>query len=224
MPVLLFSALVVAALTSLGVGAYYFEHARLDGVHALLALFLSTNLLICYWEICLFFRRDHIADRAEYWRERQQETGRAPGAEFLTTRVPLRRLLSTELWGDLWSAYSTYDGSYADRRTFGFNVDMGNGFFTPAPTLLLYAAFTIEFMPAVYAGILGIALFWQWTYVTSLYWVSFHVAGRHRKIGMSRLYYLYVVAPNSIWILLPLLGLYVSIRLILDGHYGVLGF
>lgn len=223
MTVILFAVLAVTGLTLPGIGLHYHEHGGLDPAYCLLALFFSANLLICYWEACLFFRRDHIAGRAEYWRERQQKTGRAPGAEFLTSRVPLRRLLSTELWGDLWSAYSTYDGSYADRRTFGFNVDMGNGFFTPVPTLLLYAAFTVEFMPALYAGILGVALFWQWAYVTSLYWVSFHVAGRHRQIGMNRLYYLYVVGPNSVWILFPLLGLYVSIRLIVEGHYGVLG-
>ena len=35
--------------------------------------------------------------------------------------------------------------------------------------------------------------------------------------------YTYVGAPNAVWVLCPLLGLYVSLRLILDGNYGVLG-
>ena len=223
MPVVLFAMLVVAGFTLPGIALHYWEHGGLNPAYCILALFFSINLLICYWEICLVLRRDHIADRAEHWRKRQRETGCTPGMEFLTSRVPLRDLLSARLWGDLWSAYSVYDGSYGDHRTYGFNVDMGNGFFTPIPTLLLYAAFTVDFMPAVYAGILGIALFWQWAYITSLYWVSFHTAGRRRQIGRRYLYYAYVVAPNSIWILLPLLGLYVSIRLIVDGHYGILG-
>lgn len=29
---------------------------------------------------------------------------------------------------------------------------------------------------------------------------------------------------NAPWVLFPLLGLYVSVRLILDGNYGVLGY
>ena len=34
---------------------------------------------------------------------------------------------------------------------------------------------------------------------------------------------LHVHIANSMWILFPLLGLYVSVRLVLDGNYGVLG-
>lgn len=88
---------------------------------------------------------------------------------------------------------------------------------------VLYATFTIGFLPAVVAGILGVMLSWQWTYVTSVYWVSFFVAGRHRRIGRAELYG-YIGAMNAPWVLFPLLGLYVSVRLILDGNYGVLGY
>lgn len=223
MPVILFAVLVVAVFTLLGTGVHYYEHGNLNWVFLLMALFLSTNLLIAGWEICLFLRRDHIKSRSEYWRDRQKETGRAAGIEFLTSRVSWRNMLSPTFWADVWAAYSFYDDAYTDRGTFGFNADTGNGFFTPIPTLFLYAALTTGFIPAIYTGIIGIALFWQWTYVSSLYWVSFLIAGRQHRIS-KREVYAYVFSPNAAWIVFPILGLYMSARLIIDGNYSVLGY
>ena len=218
-----FSAVAIATLTLLGVGARYLVQGDLNAVHGLFSLFFSTNLLICYWEACLYLRRDYIEKRAVYWRERRRETGRTPAVEFLTTRVPLRRILSPAVWADAWATYSMVDESYADRRTFGFTVDIANGFFTPVPTLVLYGAFTVGLLPAVATGILAAMLFWQWVYVSSLYWVSFFVAGRRALITKGE-FLVYVGAPNAFWVLCPAFGLYVSVRLILDGNYSVLGF
>ena len=118
--------------------------------------------------------------------------------------------------------YALYDGSYADRRTYGFNADVSNEFFTAIPTLVLHATFTVAFLPAVFAGILGVMLFWQWTYMTSVYYVSFFVAGRQKLLSRSETL-LYIWGASSPWVVFPLLELYVSIRLIVDGDYGVLG-
>ena len=222
-PAGLLAALAVAVLTLTGVGTRYYVRGDLDVLHCLLSLFFSTNLVVCYWEACLFFRRDYIEERTEYWRRRQRETGRRPAVEFLTARVPLRQALSPTVWADVWATYSLFDGSFSDRRTYGFNVDVANGFLTPVPTLILYAAYTVDFLPAVLAGILGVMLSWQWAYATSVYWVSFFVAGRQRRITRGELY-TYIGAMNAPWVLYGLLGLYVSVRLILDGDYGVLGY
>ncbi|MDE0263964.1 MAG: hypothetical protein OXJ37_16290 [Bryobacterales bacterium] len=222
-PAGLFAALAVAILALLGIGTRYYAHGDLNAVHCLLSLFLSTNLLICYWEVCLFLRPDYIEMRARYWRERSSMTGRTPAREFLLTKVPLTRILSPTVWADVWAAYSYYDGSYADRRTFGYNADIANGMVTLAPTLILYAAYTFDLLPAVLAGILGVMLFWQWTYVTSVYWASFFVANRHAQISRREVY-TYICGVNSPWVLCALLGLYVSVRLILDGNYSVLGY
>ena len=146
-----------------------------------------------------------------------------PVVEFLTTEVPFRKILSPTVWADVWAFYSLYDGSYTDRRTYGFNIDIANGFFTPVPTLVLYAAFTVAFLPALFAGILGVMLFWQWAYATSVYLVSFYVAERHKLISRGDVA-IYIWGSNATWLLFPLLGLYVSIRLIVDGNYSVLGY
>ena len=218
-----FTGLVIAVLTAAGIGARYGLRGDFDVIHAFLILFFSINLVICHWEICLFFKRDYIEKRAEYWRERRQQTGRTSAVEFLTAKVPLARILSSATWADVWATYSQYDSSYVDRRTYGYNVDIANGFVTPLPTLILFAAYTVDFLPALVTGIIGIMLFWQLTYATSVYWVSFFVARRQDRIS-RRDKYIFIWATNSPWVLCALLGLYVSIRLIVDGDYGVLGY
>ena len=219
----LFAALAIVLLAMLGIGTRYYVFGDLNAIHSLLSLFFSANLVICYWEICLFLKRDYIEERTEYWRARQRETGRTPAVEFLLTRVPMTRIFSPSVWADVWATYSQIDGSFSDRRTWGFNVDVANGFFTPLPTLVLYAAITYDFMPAVLAGMLGLVLSWQWAYATSVYGVSFFMAGRQRLITRTELY-TYVGALNAPWVLFGLLGMYVSARLILDGDYRVLGY
>ena len=219
----LFTVLVIATLTLAGIGARYWVRGDFNVIHALLILFLSINLVICYWEVCLFLRRDYIGLRAEYWRKRWQETGRKPATEFLTAKVPLTRILSPTVWADVWATYSQFDDSYADRSTYGYNVDVANGFATPIPTLILYAAFTFDILSAPVAGIVGVMLFWQWMYTTSVYGVSFFSANRQTRISRKDMY-IYVWATNSPWVLFALLGLYVSIRLIVNGDYSVLGY
>ena len=219
----LFAALAVMLLTLLGIGSRYDVVGDLNVVHSLLSLFFSTNLVVSYWEICLFLKRDYIEERTEYWRQRQRETGKTPAVEFLTTRVPIKRILTPTVWADVWATYSQIDASFSDRRTWGFNVDVANGFFTPLPTLVLYAALTLNFMPAILTGMLGLILSWQWAYATSVYWVSFFMAGRQRLITRTELF-VYVGALNAPWVFFGLLGMYVSTRLILDGDFRVLGF
>ena len=222
-PTGLLVALIIAVLAFPGIVTRYYMHGDLNLIHSYLILFFSINLLICYWEACLFLRHDYIEARTEYWCERRRETGRTPAAEFFLARVPLTQILSPTLWADTWATYSQYDDSYTDRRTFGYNADIANGFVTPIPTLILYAAYTLDFLPTLFAGILGVMLFWQWTYVTSVYWVSFFAAKRQTRISRRELYF-YILTINSYWVLSALLGLYVSICLILDGSYSVLGY
>ena len=221
LPAGLLSALAVAVLALLGIGVRYFALGELNVIYSLLSVFFSANLLICYWEVCLFLRRDYIETRSEYWRDWKNMTGRTPHREFLTTKVPLAQVLSPTVWADVWATYSQFDTSYTDRRTFGFHADIGNGFVTPAPTLILYASYALNLVPAVLAGIVGVMVFWQWTYVTSVYWVSFFVANRQARITRRELY-AYIWGTNSPWVLFALLGLFVSVRLILDGNYSVL--
>lgn len=190
--------------------------------YTLLAFFLSVNLLACYWEICLLLRGATIEERRQHWEKLGSNSQIAPALEFLTMSVPLRQAFSTKVWADLWGVYSLFDASYADKKTYGFNVDIANGVVTPVLSLVLLATITVPFLPGRVAGILGVLLFWQWIYVTSVYIVSFFVAGRHRLISRKE-QFVYIWVPNLFWILLPIFGFYVSVRLVLDGTYTVLG-
>lgn len=216
------TVVAVGLLALPGIGVRYLLHGDLDVFQALLTLFFSISLVICYWEMCLFFRRDYIEQRVEFWRRRWDDTGKTPAVEFLTTSVPLNRILSPTVWADVWATYSMFDSAYADRNTYGFNIDIANGFATPAPTLILYVTYTAGLLPAVAAGILGAMLFWQWVYASSLYLVSFFVGQKQTRVT-RREFYTYIFGPNAIWIVMPVLGLYVSVRLILDGDYNALG-
>ena len=189
----------------------------------MLTLLLSVNPVICSCELCLFLKRDHVEQRAGYWRRRWQDTGRAPGVEFLAGKVPWPKVLSATVWADVWAACWRYDESYADRHTYGFNVSIGSGFVTPLPTVVLYAAFTFDILLALIAGMIGTMLFWQLLYAPSICWVSFFMAGRQHRVSRRDLY-IYVWGTNSPWIPGALLGLYVSIRLILDDDYSVMGY
>lgn len=222
MPIWLFSGLVIVAVSLVGIVTRLSLYGELDALYAVFAVFFSTNLLISYWEICLLHRRDYIEQRVAHWRDRHQESGRSPVVQFLLAKVSLARPFSPNVWADAWASYSVYDGSYVDRRTFGFNCDIANGYFTPLPTLVLYATFTVGFLPAVVTGILAAMLFWQWVYVSTVYVVSFFVAKRHRQVRPGEVFR-YIVVPDSPWVLIPMLGIYVAVRLIMDGDYGVLG-
>ncbi|MYD45138.1 MAG: hypothetical protein F4W92_02130 [Gammaproteobacteria bacterium] len=220
--VLSFTLLCIFVLIGIGLGTRYYLKQDLSIIYVILSVFFSTNILICWWEVCLFVQRTLIEHRTTYWRERRCETGKLPHIEFFTAKIPIKRAFSSKTWADIWATYAQYDPSFADRRTYGFNVDIANGFFTLLPTIFLYATLTAYIVPAYVAGIVGLMLCWQWTYMTSVYWISFFVAKRHLNIPKRDLY-LYILGTNAPWLLFPLLGLFVSIRLIVDGNYSILG-
>lgn len=48
------AALVIAALAGAGMGIGYLAHGHLNAWYCLLSLFVSINIVICYWEACHF--------------------------------------------------------------------------------------------------------------------------------------------------------------------------
>lgn len=222
-PALLLVALVIVAFAALGMAVRYGLYGHLSLVYCVFAVFFSINLLICFWEVSLYLAHDRLDQRAEHWRNLHRETGVSPAMALFGSKVPPGKILSPAWWINIWAAYCHYDDAYKDRGSFAFNVDVANGFTSWIPTLILYAAYTVNFLPAVAAGIIGAMLFWQWVYNSTLYWVSFRVAGRHESIRPFDMW-LYVFSLNFVWIAIPMFGIYVSVRLILDGNYQVLGF
>ena len=129
-------------------------------------------------------------------------------------------MFSFREWTWIWSTYSLFDPGYSDRRSFGYNIDVGNGFTTLIPATLFAFGMTFEFIPARILGIIGVIIFWQMFYGVVVYFFQFFNNGRHEGHTVRDVL-LFVGVSNVLWWVFPLLGLCASIRLIMDGSYAV---
>ena len=222
MNVIMFVGLLISAIFGVSVYNHYQVLGNFNANYLLVMFFLSLNMLICLWEQCLLARIDHIARRNGEYQKRFPGDKNRPVLNFLFSKVTFGNVLSPTFWSDVWSTYSLFDGSYADKRTLGFNLDVGNGLWTLIPCLILHLGFTYHFLPANVIGIVALCFFYQVTYCTALYWFAFFNVGRHRLISFAE-NMIYIVGTNCPWFLFGLLGIYVSVRLILENSFAVFG-
>lgn len=210
---------VVVAGTALPVALHV--HAHGWNVHeAALAFFLWLNVIIAGWELCLFARigeleRGHAALRETY-RGRELDAVRA----FFTRRVPLTRALSPTVWSELWATYALFDESYADRRSFGFAIDVGNGVTTLVPALLFLYGMTFELVSPRVLGIVGLLACYQMWYGTLVYFFTFVFNRRYRGHSRGNLA-LFVGLSNGLWFTFPLWGMAVAIALVDSNSYAI---
>lgn len=222
MNVITVTGVLIGSLTGLSVFNHYRTLGNVNLVYLLVVLFLWINVVICWWEICLWLRSDHIARRNEEFGKRYANDKSRPVLDFLFSKVTPGNALSPTFWADVWSTYSLFDGSYADKRTLGFNLDVGNGLWTLIPCAILHVGFTYHVLPANVTGIIALCFFYQVSYCTAVYWFSFLNVGRYRLISFQE-NMIYIVGTNSPWFLFGLLGMYASIRLILENSFAVFG-
>jgi hypothetical protein len=218
------TAAVIGTVVLVGTLFHTWLHQRVHGVYSAtqigLVFFLVTNVMIAWWEIALFVCQDQI--RSEYEAIKEPYRGREMTriAEIFARPIPLFRVLSFSQWTTIWSSYSLFDPGYSDRRSYGYNIDVGNGFTTLIPATLFAFGMTFEMMPARILGIIGVILFWQMFYGTAVYFFQFFNNGRHKGHSLRDLL-LFVGITNLMWFIFPIWGLSASVRLILDGSYSV---
>ena len=75
--------------------------------------------------------------------------------------------------GSVIAHYAIWDPSYADRKSFGFAADVGNGFVTLVPSLILFFGITFPILPPVVLGLIGAFIFYQKFYCTTLYFFTY---------------------------------------------------
>ncbi len=109
--VLSFTAVCVTILIICGLGTRYYLKQEFCTIYVILSVFFSFNILICWWEACLFLQRTRVENRTAYWRERRVQTGRLPHVEFFTTKIPLKQAFNSKTWADIWATYAQYDPS-----------------------------------------------------------------------------------------------------------------
>jgi len=218
------TAAVIGIVVVIGTLFHTWLHQRVHGVYNAtqvgLAFFLVINVMIAWWEIALFVCQDQI--RSEYEAIKEPYRGREMTriAEVFARPIPLFRVLSFSQWTTIWSSYSLFDPGYSDRRSYGYNIDVGNGFTTLIPATLFAFGMTLDLMPARVLGIIGVIIFWQMFYGTAVYFFQFFNNGRHKGHSLRDLL-LFVGITNLMWFIFPIWGLSTSVRLILNGSYSL---
>ena len=218
------TAAIIGIVIVTGTSFHIWLHQRVHGVYNPtqigLAFFLVINVLINWWEIALMVCQDQI--RAEYDTIKEPYRGREMQriGEIFARPIPLLQVLSFRQWTTIWSSYSLFDPGYSDRRSFGYNIDVGNGFTTIIPAALFAFGMTFELMPPRWLGILGLIMFWQMFYGTAVYFFQFFNNGRHKGHSVKDLL-LFVGITNLMWFVFPIWGLCASIQLVLDGSFAV---
>lgn len=222
MPVGIFISLFIVGVTGATAYNHYLVHDSFNINYFVVMFFLVLNLLICFWELCLLARpkqvkADYDRNMSLYRDDKQQAV-----MNYMQARVTPRNLLSASFWSQTWSSYALFDGSYADKRTYGYTIDIGNGLSTLVPGILLHFGLTYHFLSAQVLGIIALLFFYQVTYGTVLYWISFIINKRYQQITFKE-NMIYIVGTNAPWFILGLFGIYTAIRLVIDNNYSVFG-
>ena len=218
-----FLILFVVITTALPIYFHNVEHDKYNIYHMLLSFFLPLNSLIALWEISLGLNIDYIKQiyttvlRKKYAGNKRFNSVK----DFFLMNLSLSNMFSLKFWSLVWSTYSLYDESYSNRESFGFFVDVGNGWTTLVPSLLYLYAMTYDIMPAKVLGIIGIIKFYQELYGTCIYFLSFILNKRY--VGKTAVEVaLFVVLTNGLWFFFPLVGIYTSVQIILADSLAVL--
>ena len=213
-------AFTVVAGTALPIALHHREHGLFNGYQALLAFFLWLNTIIAFWEICLFFSIDLVADRHAEMTETFAGRAFARSIDFMMSTVSLRKLWHPSSWTGVWTSYAGFDESYANKSSYGFFVDVGNGFTTLIPSLLFLYGMTYAPISARTLGIIGLLAFYQMWYGTVVYLGSFFFNRRHLGHPLAHLAII-VGLLNGLWLSFPLIGMYASIVMIYGNSYAL---
>jgi len=216
-----YTVVFVLGLFLLQVSLHSFVHGDgkeivVNPLQMCLALFLSINALICFWEIVLFFYIERI-QRSFEGKKKRLERG-SVGNVFLFEEASISELLSMSFWSEVWATYSLLDRSYSDSGSFGWNIDIGNGFTTLPPTILFGLGMSMNdaLLPPKILGMIGLVSFYQEFYGTVLYFTQYVVNKRYNDHGTTPFQiFLMVLIPNAIWFVFPAVGMYASADLIL---------
>lgn len=210
---------VVAGATTFN---QYQVHGAFNLLYVLVIFFLSLNLFVNFLEFVLFFKKDYIRDTSDKLYNEPQADKSTPIMSFLNSKLTLSRLFSASHWADAWVGYSMFDRSYSNHKSFGFAADIGNGFSTVIPSIILHIGFTYHFLDANVLGMIMLAVMWQMAYGTFVYWFSFIVNGR-QKLLTTQQNFVFILGNNVPWVIFTFIGIYAAIQLILDNNFSVFG-
>ena len=219
-----FLILYVATTTVCPAILYFRHHSAFSTAHIALTFFLNLNFLICLWEISLGFNITKIAVDCQSLTKKYEKRKLDAVIDLMMHKLTLAESLSLKFWSRIWSTYSLYDPSYSNRESFGFFIDVGNGWTTIIPTVLFLHSITYHdggLFDARVMGMIGLVKFYQEFYGTCIYFLSFFMNKRHAGKSFLEVF-LFVGVSNGIWFFFPLLGMYISVEMIKSNSFNVL--
>ena len=161
--------------------------------------------------------------REEYLQLHKTFRGREWDAviNWITKPLSLRELMSAKQWAKMWSTYALFDPSYQNQESFGFFIDVGNGYSTIPSCILINASILFpDMLSPTLVGCVAIATYWQVTYGTIIYFLSFMFNRRYKGFRPTDIY-LFVGVSNGTWILFPCIGIYAGVILLREGNFDI---
>jgi len=143
------------------------------------------------------------------------------GLLWLTKPLSLGDFFGGKAWAMMWSTYALFDPSYQNQESFGFFIDVGNGYSTIPPCVLVNLAILFpEKCSPLLVGCVAIASYWQVLYGTLIYLLSFMFNQRYKgknafEVGC------FVGLTNGVWIVFPCLGIFAAVSLLRDGNFDI---
>ncbi len=198
--------------------AHFCAHGQFNAIQISLSFFCTLNILISFWEIALGMYINEIQRDYLILREKFKGSGLRAAINFFSTPMKFSEIFKFQSWTSVWATYSLYDPSYSNRESFGFFIDVGNGWSTLIPSAVFLYGLTYDIIRPRALGILGALMFYQEFYGTVIYFSSFLFNKRYRDKAHLEVA-LFVGLSNGMWFFFPLMGLWVSIVLILENNF-----
>ena len=189
---------------------------------ASLLFFNNLNIFIAICEICLgyhimFIREDYRKRKAAYPKGKEWDGCLA----LLTMPITVKEMFQGKTWALMWSTYALFDPSYQNYESFGFFVDVGNGYTTILPCLFLNYGIIYPYrVNQLILACVVIASYWQMLYGTIIYFLSFVFNKRyegHNKVSI----FLFVGLTNGVWFFFPAAAIYSAYCILRDGDMSV---
>jgi len=181
--------------------------------------FTALNFMISVWEISLGKYLRQVQATAATLHQRHGKSGalEAVGALF-SLPLSLEEAVTLKTWHIVWATYSLYDNSYANEESFGFFIDVGNGWTTIVPMAVfsLGLIFGVGEANVAMWACLCLCSFYQMMYGTLIYLLSYIYNRRHDGFGTVEVV-LFVALTNAIWVIMPLVGIGVCYQVLKTG-------
>lgn len=213
------SAICLWLAATTGGALFLLPYDKSNAIVVSLLFFNNLNILIAICEIALGVHIQFI--QKDYRRMKEEFRGREMDAVLEYLLLPLPNPFDLQAWSRMWSTYALYDPSYQNQESFGFFIDVGNGFTTIPPCLLWnYAMAYPSSISPLLVGVVGIASYWQVFYGTVIYFLSFFFNKRYRGRSWVEVAG-FVGFTNSIWFFFPIIAIYAAVCILRDKNLSV---